>query len=99
LITAHFTWLASITAAPPNECRITIASGCIAIRFSAVSIRDSPLLVELLCPAMLIASADSRLAASSNDVRVRVEFSKNRLMTVRPRSDVSFFTGSSTRAM
>ena len=44
---------------------------------------------------MLIASADSRLAASSNDVRVRVEFSKNRLITVRPRSDASFLIGSS----
>jgi hypothetical protein len=37
-------------------------------------------------------SADSRLAASSNDVRVRVESSKNRLTTVRPRSVGSFFT-------
>ena len=43
---------------------------------------------------MLIASADSRLAAISNDVRVRVEFSKNRLITVRPRSEASFLTGS-----
>ena len=37
-------------------------------------------------------SADSRLAATSKDVRVRVESSKNRLTTVRPRSVGSFFT-------
>ena len=35
---------------------------------------------------MLMTSAPSRLPASSKEVRVRVEFSKNRLMTVRPRS-------------
>ena len=47
----------------------------------------SPFVVDDDEPEMLIASADSRFAASSNDVRVRVEFSKNRLITVRPRSD------------
>ena len=47
---------------------------------------------------MLIASADRRFAASSNDVRVRVELSKNRLITVRPRSVVSFLIGSSASA-
>ena len=52
-----------------------------------VSSSVSPLVVDDAEPEMLIASADSRFAASSNDVRVRVEFSKNRLITVRPRSD------------
>ena len=47
---------------------------------------------------MLIASADSRLAASSNEVRVRVDASKNRLITVRPRSEVSFLIGSCASA-
>ena len=37
-------------------------------------------------------SADSRLAAASNEIRVRVESSKNRLTTVRPRSVGSFLT-------
>ena len=58
----------------------------------------SPFVVDDDEPEMLIASADSRFAASSNDVRVRVEFSKNRLITVRPRSDVSFLIGSSASA-
>ena len=35
---------------------------------------------------MLITSAQRRLPASSNEVRVRVESSKNRLMRVRPRN-------------
>ena len=55
----------------------------------------SPFAVDDDDPEMLIASADKRLAASSKLVRVRVEFSKNRLMTVRPRRLVSFLIGSS----
>ena len=42
---------------------------------------------------MLTTSALRRLPASSNDVRVRVEFSKNRLMTVLPRSVGAFLSG------
>ena len=38
----------------------------------------------------LMTSADSRFAAASNEMRVRVESSKNRLTTVRPRSVGSF---------
>ena len=44
----------------------------------------SPLMVDDDEPEMLTASADSRLAAISNEVRVRVEASRNRLMTVLP---------------
>ena len=40
-------------------------------------------------------SADSRLAAASNEIRVRVESSKNRLTTVRPRRVGSFLIGRS----
>ena len=36
---------------------------------------------------MFITSAPSRLPASSNEAWVRVEASKNRLISVRPRSD------------
>ena len=43
----------------------------------------------------LMTSADRRLAAISNVVRVRVEFSKNRLNTDRPRSSGTFFTSRS----
>ena len=39
---------------------------------------------------MFITSAPSRLPASSNEACVRVEASKNRLISVRPRSDVGF---------
>src|SRR5213079_1136038 len=46
---------------------------------------DSPLLTEDVEGEMLTASAESRLAAISNEVRVRVEASKKRLMTVLPR--------------
>src|SRR5687767_15046906 len=65
-------------------------SGAIASRFSAVSRSVSPfdkLDEETL---MLTASADSRLAASSKDVRVRVDDSKKRLMTVLPRKVGTF---------
>ena len=43
-------------------------------------------------------SALSRLAAASKLIRVRVESSKNRLTTVRPRSAGSFLIGRSARA-
>ena len=39
---------------------------------------------------MFITSAPSRLPASSNEDWVRVEASKNRLIWVRPRSEVRF---------
>jgi hypothetical protein len=40
---------------------------------------------------MFITSAPSRLPASSNEAWVRVEASKNRLISVRPRSEARFF--------
>ena len=43
----------------------------------------------------LMTSADSRLAAISKVVRVRVEFSKNRLKTLLPRSSGTFLTSRS----
>ena len=43
----------------------------------------------------LMTSADSRLAAISKVVRVRVLFSKNRLNTLLPRSSGTFFTSRS----
>jgi hypothetical protein len=44
---------------------------------------------------IVIVSADSRFAASSNDALVRVELSKKTLATVRPRSVGTFFTSRS----
>ena len=91
--------VASRCGAPEALCRQTTPSAPIASSVSAVSLRLSPL--ETLEPLAekLITSADSRLAATSKLVRVRVESSKKRLTTVRPRSVGSFLTvRSPTRA-
>ena len=47
----------------------------------------------------LMTSAESRLAAISNVVRVRVEGSKNRLNTLLPRNSGTFFTSRSATLM
>ena len=60
-----------------------------------MSLRDSPLDTLEPLAEKLMTSADSRLAAASNEIRVRVESSKNRLTTVRPRSAGSFLIGRS----
>ena len=52
-----------------------------ALRLAMVSSSDSPLLADERAMSRLITSADRRVAAISNVVRVRVEFSKNRLNT------------------
>ena len=51
---------------------------------------DQTLLVE---EEMFTTSAESRFPAISNDVRVRVDASKKRLMTVFPRSVGTFLMG------
>ena len=60
-------------------------SGDMASRLRAVSSSVSPLLTLEVETLMLTASADKRFAAISNEVLVRVEGSKKRLITVRPR--------------
>lgn len=55
-----------------------------------MSIRDSPLLREEVEVEMFTASAERRFAASSKEVRVRVEASKKRLITVLPRRAGTF---------
>jgi hypothetical protein len=45
---------------------------------------------------MLIMSPPSRLPATSNEVRVRVELSKKQLMIVRPRNRLRFFSACRT---
>src|SRR3954470_14446288 len=92
LTTLPRTQCASRCGAPLALCRTTIASLPIASSVSAVSLRLSPLLTLDPFAEKLITSADSRLAASSKEIRVRVESSKKRLTTVRPRSVGSFFT-------
>jgi hypothetical protein len=64
-----------VAGAPDEEWRITIASAPIASRVRAVSLRLSPFVTEDPPVEKLITSAESRLAASSNEIRVRVEFS------------------------
>src|SRR5216683_396046 len=67
-------------------------SGCMALSVIAVSISVSPLRMEEEPTDMFITSAPSRLPASSKEACVRVEDSKNRLICVRPRSEVRFFS-------
>ncbi len=86
--------------APESWWRMTTASAPIASRVSAVSLSDSPLETEDPLAEKLMTSAESRLAAASKEMRVRVESSKKRLTTVRPRSVGSFLIGrSATRAI
>ena len=63
-----------------------------ALSVIAVSISVSPFFTDELPTDMFITSAPSRLPASSNEDWVRVEASKNRLIRVRPRSEVRFFS-------
>ena len=79
--------------APDELCRSTIMLGAIASRFIAVSTSVSPLTTLEVPMATLSVSALSRFSAISNEVRVRVLGSKNRLMTVRPRSVGTFLIG------
>ena len=60
-----------------------------------VSNSDSPLVADERAMSSVITSADSRVAAMSKVVRVRVEFSKNKLKTLLPRSSGTFFTSRS----
>ena len=68
-------------------------SGDIASRLSAVSASVSPLTTLEVPMATLSVSALRRFSAISNDVRVRVLGSKNRLTTVLPRSAGTFLIG------
>src|SRR5215468_2585236 len=79
--------------APDEVWRSTMTSGAMACRFLAVSSRVSPLVVDEVEPEMLMASAERRLAAISNEVRVRVDASRKRLMTVLPRRVGTFLIG------
>ena len=63
-----------------------------AAKLSIVSSKDSPLLALEAEIFRLMTSADKRLAAISKVVRVRVEFSKNKLNTLLPRISGTFFT-------
>src|SRR3954468_6035952 len=70
-------------------------SAFIATRLSMVSSSVSPLVVDDTAMFRLMTSAERRLAAISNVVRVRVEGSKKRLNTLLPRRSGTFFTSRS----
>src|SRR5919204_6747453 len=89
------TWLAMRNGAPEEPCRTTKISACMAERLATVSRSDSPLVCDDTAMFRLITSAERRLAAISNVVRVRVDGSKNRLKTLLPRSSGTFFTSRS----
>src|SRR5581483_8119080 len=65
-------------------------SGRIAFSVMAVSMSVSPFCIEEVDTFMFMTSAPRRLPASSKELCVRVEASKNRLMSVRPRSTSRF---------
>src|SRR5215470_10978247 len=89
--TEHRSVRASMCAAPDAAWRITTQSGLIASMLRAVSMSVSPLATLEDDPETLMTSAESHLPAISNEVRVRVEGSRNRLTTVFPRSTGTFF--------
>src|SRR5258706_15095690 len=89
------TWRAMRNGAPEAPWRTMKMSACIAERFATVSSSVSPFDCELTATLRLMTSAESRLAAISKVVRVRVEASKNRLNTLLPRSSGTFFTSRS----
>ena len=93
LTTAQRNTRASIQGTPAEALRTTTTSGCMASMFRAVSTRVSPL-PRLEAEALkLITSAESILPAISKEVRVRVEGSKKRFTTSRPRSVGTFLMG------
>ena len=67
-----------------------MASGRIAPSVFSVSTSDSPLETLEACAVIETASAPRRFAAISKLVRVRVDASKNRFTTMRPRSRSNF---------
>ncbi len=90
--------VARVSGAPDAWWRMTTPSAPMACSVWAVSFRLSPF--ETLEPLALklMTSAESRFAAASNEMRVRVESSKNRFTTVLPRRVGSFFISRSCTA-
>src|SRR5258705_6615572 len=89
------TWRAIRNGAPEALWRTMKMSACMAERLATVSSSDSPFEADETAMLRLMTSADRRLAAISNVVRVRVEASKKRLNTLLPRRIGTFFTSRS----
>ena len=69
-------------AAPDAECRTTKISAVMACRFHSVSRKLSPFLVLERSISILSTLAPRRFSATSKVVRVRVDGSKNKFITV-----------------
>src|ERR1043166_4960847 len=82
-------------AAPEAEWRRTTISTFIISMLRAVSLSVSPFETLLVSDETLRTYAERRRAASSNEVLVRVELSKNRLTIVFPWRVGTFFIGRS----
>src|ERR1700679_3192235 len=85
--------------APVALWRMMMMSALRASRLRAVSLRVSPFLSEDASAEKLMTSALSRCAASSKLMRVRVEGSMKRLMTVLPRRAGTFLMARSPTAL
>ena len=84
LSTGQSTLSAISPVAPLDPWRMTIASARIALSVIAVSISVSPFFTLDVAACIFTTSAPSRLPAISKLSSVRVEFSKNALMMVKP---------------
>ena len=89
--------VASVSGAPDAWWRMTTPSAPMAWSVCAVSFSLALRSLEPLA-LKLMTSAESRFAAASNEMRVRVESSKKRFTTVLPRSVGSFFISRSCTA-
>ena len=93
LITEALTFLAIRWGAPDDVWRSTIMSGFMASRFLAVSMRVSPLTMELELLERDTESAESLLAAMSKESFVLVLGSWKKRTMVFPLRVGTFFTG------
>src|SRR5438445_7480552 len=78
---------------------MTMKSAFKASRLRAVSLSVSPFLSEEASAVKLIISAERRCSQSSKLIRVRVDGSTNRLMTVLPRKAGTFLIARSPTAL
>ena len=84
LIILQLKYSANRSGAPLWGCLTINKSGFIAFKVLAVSNKLSPFFIDELIKEILITSAPSLLAASSNETLVRVEFSKKTFSTTYP---------------
>jgi len=91
--------LARKCGAPGDECLITTKSIFIASMFLTVSLNVSPFAILLPVVVKLTTSADNLRSASSKEIRVLVELSKNKLTIVFPCNVGIFLMGLSRTSL